>query len=314
MQTNVTCAPMLDLNMNTEFKNTIIIIIIVFLLSSNLLMINGITKVNFSLKMSHKLYILQGILGLVNGCVILPLYIVTEILPSESRCFIALATLFGVVYLNLLEIISLALLSTIRYYAITSQRKFSGRKVISIVVLTSMVALIESVSLIWSLEASNVNVYGYLSILFSITYIVSQIVVISANVLLLRYVKEIVNESGMNAINLNYQQRATETVLLLSLSLILCTSPSVTVACVSAFIRLKNGEITFLIKLFMQWTYLLFVLYSGINAVIFITRTKEITDYYIDVIKKHYICSRSHNLTDANLSTYVTSIEVDANI
>ena len=199
-------------------------------------MINGITKVNFSLKMSHKLYILQGILGLVNGCVILPLYIITEILPNESRCFIALATLFGVVYLNLLELITLALLSTIRYYAVKSQRNFSGRKVIFVVVLTSFVALIQCVSLIWSRKTSNVNASAYLSILFSISYIISQIVVISANALLLRYVKKIANESGMNGININYQQRATKTVLLLSVSFILCTFPSVTTACVSAFI------------------------------------------------------------------------------
>ena len=280
------------------------------LMSSNLLMINGITKVNFSLKMSHKLYILQGILGLVNGGIILPLYILTESLPSESRCFIALATFFGDVYMNLLEMITLALLSTIRYYAVASQRNFSGCKVIFIVILTSIVALIECVSLTWSRKTLNVKALAYLSILFSISYIISQIVVISANALLLRYVKQIANESGMNGININYQQRATKTVLLLSISFILCTSPSVTTTCVSAFMLLKNGEVTFAIYLFMQWTYLLFVLYSGINAVVFITRTKEITDYYIDVIQKHYVCSRLHNLTCANLNIHVTSNEV----
>ena len=304
MQGNVTCIPMLDLNMHQEFNITIIIIIIVFLLSSNLLMINGITKVNFNLKMSHKLYILQGILGLVNGCIILPLYIVTESLPSESSCFKALATLFGVVYLNLMEIITLVLLSTIRYYAVTSQRNFSGRKVIFIGILTSIVALIECVSLIWSREASNVNASAYLSILFSITYIISQIVVISANSLLLRYVKTIASESGMNGINITYQQRATKTVLILSISFILFTFPSVTTACLSAFIRLRNGEVAFAIKLSMQWTYLLFVLYSGFNAVIFITRTKEITDYYIKIIKRNCICSRSHHLTGVNFNLH----------
>ena len=273
------------------------------------------SKSQFQFKnVSQIIYILQGILGLVTGGVLLPLYLLTEILPSEFRCFIALATLFGVVYLNLLEIITLALLSTVRYYAITSQRKFSGCKVISIVMLTSIVALIESVSLIWSRQTSNVNVSAHLSILFSITYIISQIVVISANALLLRYVKKIANESGMNGINFNYQQRATKTVLLLSISFILCSFPSVTTACISAFIRLKYGEVTFVIKLFMQWTYLLFVLYSGINAVIFLTRTKEITDYYIDIIQKHNVCSRTHNLTGANRNRHVTSNQVSANI
>ena len=129
MQSNGTCFVKMELNKYKEFNITIIIIIIVFLLSSNLLMINGITKVNFNLKMSHKLYILQGILGLVNGGIILPLYILTQSLPNESRCVIAFSTLFGVVYLNLLEMITLALLSTIRYYAVKYQRNFSGRKV-----------------------------------------------------------------------------------------------------------------------------------------------------------------------------------------
>ena len=170
-------------------------------------MINGIRKVNFSLKMSHKLYILQGILGLVNGGIILPLYILTQSLPHVSRCVIALATIFGAVYLSLLEMITLVLLSTIRYYAVTSQRNLSGRKVIFIVISTSIVALIESVTLIMSQVTSNVKASVYVSIMFSITYIISQIVVISANALLLRYIKTTASESGMNGINFNYQQR-----------------------------------------------------------------------------------------------------------
>ena len=210
--------------------------------------------------------------------------------------------------------ITLALLSTIRYYAVTSQRNLSGRKVILIGILTSIVALIESVTLIMCQVTLNVTALAYVSMLFSITYIISQIVVISANVLLLRYVKTIAHESGMNGINFNYQQRATKTVLLLSISFILCTFPSVTAQGISSFIRLKNGGVTFVTQLFLQWTYLLFVLYSGFNAFIFITRTKEITSYYNNIILKYCVCSRSYNLTGANLNRHVTSSEVSTNI
>ena len=64
----------------------------------------------------------------------------------------------------------------------------------------------------------------------------------------------------------------------------------------------------------MQWTYLLFVLYSGFNAVIFITHTKEITDYYINIMQKHCICSRSHNITGVNLKRPGSSNEVSTNL
>ena len=195
------------------------------------------------------------------------IYILTQSLPSESRCIIASTTLFVVVYLSLLEMVTLALLSTIRYYAVTSQRNLSGRKVIFIAMFTLIVAFIASVTLILCHVTSNIKDLAYVSILFSITYIIYQIVVISASVLLLRYVKTTANESGMNGINFNYQQRATKTVLLLSTSFMLCTFPSVTAQSVSSFIRLKKGEVTFVAQLSLQWSYLLFVLFLGINLV-----------------------------------------------
>ena len=65
---------------------------------SNVIMINGIWKTNFTLKLSDKLYIYQCILGLFDGFFMLPLYSLTQILENEVRCPIALFTLFGIIH------------------------------------------------------------------------------------------------------------------------------------------------------------------------------------------------------------------------
>ena len=260
----------------------------IFLIISNVIMINGIWKTNLKLKLSHKLYIYQCILGLFDGFFMLPLYLLTKILENEVRCSIALLALFGIIHQSLLELTTLALLSISRYYRISFHFSFSGKRVIFVYILTYAFTIGIASTMVWYRSTSDIKLLSYISIGLCIMNFMLQTIIVSANIFLLKYVKQIGKENTVNNINIDYQKHAIKTILLLSISLIICAFPTVIIVFISSYQRLKEGSDLRVTHAYLQLSYIVFMLFSGINSVIYIFRSKEIIVYYKAFILKNY--------------------------
>ena len=140
---NGTCFIHAYLNINPSLYVPTMATIILFLLISNLLMISNIWKTNNTLKTSHKPYIFQCITGLIDGCLILPLHMATQL--ATNKCIFIVITLSMMGYQNILDIVTIALLSlATRYYAVTSQRNLTSCKIILVFLTASIIAIISS--------------------------------------------------------------------------------------------------------------------------------------------------------------------------
>ena len=308
MHKNETCTTMMRLNINIILNICMITTIMIFLIISNVIMINGIWKTNFTLKLSHKLYIYQCILGLFDGLVMLPLYSLTQILENEVRCSIALLTLFGIIHQSLLELTTLALLSISRYYRISYHFSFSGKRVIFVYMLTYAFTVGIACIMVWYRSISDIKLLSYISIGLCIMNFMLQTIIVSANILLLKYVRQIGKENTMNNINIDYQKHAIKTILLLSISLIICAFPTVITVCISSYQRLKEGNDLRVTHAYLQLAFILFTLFSGINSVIYIFRSKEIIVYYKAIILNNYehiLCT--NNVLEINTGEEMTT-------
>ena len=242
MHKNQTCTTVMRLNINVTLNICIITTIMIFLIISNVIMINGIWKTNLKLQLCHKLYIYQCILGLFDGFFMLPLYSLTQILENEVRCSIALLTLFGIIHQSLLELTTLALLSISRYYRISYHFSFSGKRVMFVYILTYAFTVGIASIMVWYRSISDIKILAYISIGLCIMNFMLQAIIVSANILLLKYVRQIGEENIMNNINIDYQKYAIKTILLLSISLIICAFPTISAVCISSYQRLKEGK------------------------------------------------------------------------
>ena len=98
----------LSFGVNRLFLISMGIIIIMFLLISNFIMIIGIWKVNSTLKLSHKLYIFQCIIGLFHGFIMLPIYILTELFEIKVKYYMDIIIFFAICNQCILEMLTLA--------------------------------------------------------------------------------------------------------------------------------------------------------------------------------------------------------------
>ena len=295
MHRNETCMIVMRLNLNVTLNICMITTIMIFLIITNVIMINGIWKTDFTLKLSHKLYIYQCILGLFDGLVMLPLYLLTQTHENEVRCSIALLTLFGIIHQSLLELTTLALLSISRYYRISYHFSFSGKRVMFVYILTYAFTVGIASIMLWYRSIFDIKLLSYISIGLCIMNFILQTIIVSANILLLKYVRQIGKENTVNNINIDYQKHAIKTILLLSISLIICAFPTVIAVCISCYQRLKEGKDLRVTHAYFQLAYILFTLFSGINSVIYIFRSKGIIVYYKAIILNNYDCTLCTN-------------------
>ena len=260
-------------------------------------------EIKFLLKLSHKLYIFQCIIGLLDGFIMLPLYISMEYFENQAKCYVELVIFFGICNQCTLQMITLALLSVLRYYAISRQRNISGKRVILIYIILYTFAMCAFAIIIWKGDTLHPTLYMYISIFYAITNVILQVIIVSANVMLLKYVRAIKRENNVNNINIDYHKRAIKTILLLSISFISSTLPSAVNVCIYYYLLIiKENEKASAVKEGLQWTYMLFTLYSGINSVIYIFRTKTIVAYYKPIIMNYFVMCRAHCSCNHDLS------------
>ena len=200
--------------------------------------------------------------------------------------------LFGIINQSLLQMITLALLSILRYYAISFHRTFSGQRVILTYTLIYTVALSAFSIPIWRSDIP----FTILPISVALIHFILQAAVVLANVMLLIYVRVIESENHVNNINIDCHKRAIKTILLLSISFISCASPSAVIVAIYAFLILKGEyDSSDDLKECMQLSYLLFTLYSGINSVIYICRCKNIVAYYKHIFMNYFGICRAYS-------------------
>ena len=270
--------------------------IIIFVLFSNLTMINGIWKVNSSLKLSHKLYIFQCIIGLFDGFVMLPLYLSIESFENKVKCYMELITFFGICSQAVLQILTLVLMSVLRYYAISRQGNITGKRVMLTYIVLYTFSMCALSIIIWKGNKLHPTFQTYFAIFFAVLNVIVQVTVVTSNVMLLKYVRAMESENRGNNINVNYHKRAIKTILLLSISLTICAAPFAIITFIYTYMLL-NGEHDYsdTLKESMQWSHMIGTLYSGINSVIYIFRCKNIVEYYKRIIMNYFVICRAHS-------------------
>ena len=233
----------------------------------------------------------------------LPVYLLIESFENEIKCYMELITLFGIFNQCIFHMLTLALLSVLRYYPISCQRNISGKRVILIYIIIFGSAVCAFSIIIWVGDISFAILYTYSSIFFAILNVIIQVIVVSSNVMLLKYVRTIESENRVNNIHINNHKRAINTILILSISLTICATPSAVISSINAYILL-NGEndSSGALKECMNWSYMLFTLYSGINSIIYIFRSKIIVEYYKPIIMNYFTVFRENCLCNRNLS------------
>ena len=144
---------------------------------------------------------------------------------------------------------------------------------------SSMVALWH----ILNIKVKPRQIHAYFLITFGISNVITQIVIMVMNLKLLRYLKDLRNKNSaakQRGVK-NCKKYVTVTILLISITIIVCALPGVVIYFIYAVLMLsKNYTLLENLKVINPWLHLPVLINSGLNSLIYTTRTKSIRRYY----------------------------------
>ena len=128
---------------------------------------------------------------------------------------------------------------------------------------------------------------SYVFILCVFLFCVKGGVIVYANMMLLKHIHIAARRSRRNNIPVSYQNNATITVLLLSLTFFVCLLPALICLVIIGY-QLSAQQPLDDVFAAIPWSYAAFFSYSGLNSAIYVVRTRQVRLYYNNVILRNW--------------------------
>lgn len=283
--TNKQCYQFLQLfhfsTVHGAFNLLINILVLLFILSTNTLVLYGLFKTKQTKGFTNRMFIMISISDLVCGCTVIPLNLFNIYLDEGSKDCILVSNIENWIYviLSFGSSINTCALAIDRFIFIRypfKYQKIAPKRRILLLVATLSYSIIFTIIISYK----NEDMFVIISISVVILILVVSLVV---NVLLIKYIKKQTAEIrrlSNTFVKTSYKQRATKTVFMITTILMVTNLPQV---CLLSYAFVTNSNEESKAKTFLtifHWTRLLVLMNAGLNALVFISRNKLIIKLY----------------------------------
>ena len=281
--------------LNGKLENIANALTLVFILTSNSMLLYGLYKTKHTKGFTNKLFMVMSISDIICGCIVIPVYFANIYLVNDSDRCQQLSQIEGYVYIffSFSSSVNTMYLSIDRFvfirYPFKYKQIFEKKRTLVLALYISY-----SISTAFIILEADANEAFYICSLFLLAFVF--VISIALNVFLVKYIrkqnKEIRRLSN-TYMQSSYQKRATQTVMVITLVLVLTHLPQV--GLLSRFLGLKQHlrPLDRSAILYFHWARLLVLANAGMNASIFISRNKPILKLYRNQFKRLSILKSS---------------------
>ena len=292
---------------NGKLENIAYALTLFFILTSNSLLLYGIYKTKQTKSFTNRMFIVMSISDLICGSIVIPVYFANVYIDQHPLKCHQLSQVEGYVYsfFSIVSAINTMTLAIDRFVFIRHPFKykqiFNKKRTLALAVYISY--SISTGLIIMETDATE-TFYIAAIVLLSLVFTTS----ITLNVFLVKYIrkqnKEIRRLSN-TYMQSSYQKRATHTVMIITLVLVLTHLPQLGLLG-RMFRRNRHPKVEFdrTTIIYFHWARLLVLANAGLNALIYISKNQSIIKLYRKRCKSLSMRSlRSFTLSSRNTST-----------
>ena len=257
------------------------ILVLLFILSTNTLVLYGLFKTKQIKGFTNRMFIIISISDLICGCAVIPLNLINIYLDEESKDCMMMSSIESWIYIILSfgSSINTCALAIDRFIFIRypfKYQKIASKRRILLLVATMSYSI--GVTMVFSRRDEE------LIAIFAISAVTIILVVsLGVNIKLVKYIKKQTDEIrrlSNTFVKTSYKQRATKTVFLIIIILVVTHLPQVGLFSYMFVTDVdEKGTITTFLTLY-NWTRLLVLMNAGLNALVYISRNKLIIKLY----------------------------------
>ena len=257
------------------------ILVLLFILSTNTLVLYGLFKTKQIKGFTNRMFIIISISDLICGCAVIPLNLINIYLDEESIDCMMVSSIESWIYIILSfgSSINTCALAIDRFIFIRypfKYQKIASKRRILLLVATMSYSI--GVTMVFSRRDEE------LIAIFAISAVTIILVVsLGVNIKLVKYIKKQTDEIrrlSNTFVKTSYKQRATKTVFLIIIILVVTHLPQVGLFSYMFVTDVdEKGTITTFLTLY-NWTRLLVLMNAGLNALVYISRNKLIIKLY----------------------------------
>ena len=267
--------------LNGKLENIASALTLLFILTSNSLLLYGFYKTKQTNGFTNKMFIVMSISDLICGSIVIPMYFANIYISRDAKNCRQLSKAENSVYIffSFPSSINTMFLFIDRFvfirYPFKYKQIFNKKRTLALALFISY-----SISAsLFALETDTLKTFYIAGLLIlTIVFITS----ITLNGFLVKYIrkqnKEIRRLSN-TYMQSSYQKRATQTVMIITLVLVLTHLPQLGLLG-SLFRYNPHRKIDRSTIIYFHWARLLVLANAGLNAVIFISRSRPIIDLY----------------------------------
>ena len=296
-----------DSGVNSRLYFTFDVFIIVFLFISNGMMAVGLWKTNKKFTLSHTLLFFQCLVDFGNAIVVTPVQLVAFKLSASGPCFIAVLNAFVSNFTPAIAVLTLWLLIIIRYYKIARGRDISRKHVyagIAFALVSEAGISFWYAFVIYRYDRKQHIIFNVITGTVLATCLMTTTI---CNIKLYLYIKGAANNIRGHCSQASRDETdISRTILIMSTTMILCFIPITIVLFISAYLLLNGTDISYVIL----WPYSLILINSGLNSMIFISRTKRMKCFWILCASRMWRRCCSKRSQTATFVSYTSDSEI----
>ena len=265
-------------------------VVILFLLTTNSLTIIGLWKTNKQFTITQKLIFFQNIIDLFVGIMVGPTQIVAVILSTKAPCTLLVFNAVVIAFPGILVIVTLSLIALIRYVNVACQRHLADTFVAIMVITSVILAAAMSFWYGWITKTFDRKLLGLFYMTASVFVLFMIIILIVCNIRLLSFVKRStarISEMKKKSTSATYQDNLTKTVIIMCSVLIISYLPGGIAFAISGYLFITTTIIVSSLNFYITWSYLIVMANSGLNSVIYSSRTTAMRKFYKHLYLKY---------------------------
>lgn len=283
----------------------------IFITISNILLIHGLRKTKRTFTTTTKLFIFLSSSDLVTGLITCPLQIFMIILGARSTCYQVGIQAFFNAFTPLLSMFTLLTISILRCNSMQSPLKRMKEKHVFMWLLFG--ACIALLLTIWYIDTSQKPEVTMSLGIFLIVVTALCVLVNGASVAINTFLHFSLSKKRPirknSTVSRASQRNATNTLLLLSLILVLCYFPNGVAFGIIGYHVIGQNTVKSVYRDYVPWAHIPMVLNAGINSFVYIVRNRRIKQHYSDIIlcrnlkKDSYRTEYDHSMQSLNPET-----------
>ncbi|XP_066936476.1 uncharacterized protein [Clytia hemisphaerica] len=273
-------------NLNRKLLLSFLIFAFCFINASNIMLIHGLRRTNRTFSTTTKLFIFLSSSDLVTGLITCPMQVIMLSLGVQSTCLQVGIQAFFNAFTPLLSMFTLLTMSILR--CISMQRPLKRTKEQHVWMWLMCQVVIALILTIWYVDISQKSNTTQSLGIFLIVVTALCVLVNGASVVINTFLHFSLSKNkpirkNSTVTRAKQQKGATNTLLILSIILVLCYFPNGVAFGVIGYHILGRNTVKTVYRDYVPWAHIPMVLNAGINSFVYIIRNRRIKQYYKDV-------------------------------